>query len=127
MHEHLIIVVVVTVVIVIVVIVVVVIVIVVVVVVVIIVVIVVVVAVVIVDVVVVVVVVDAAIGEILLRLGRLAVVLGIMALWPRDGRGLTASLLHHGCMIPLLAIKFFARGAPCPDFLVSLHPFDWIE
>ena len=77
--------------------------------------------------VVVVVVVDAAIGEIVVEVRRLAVVQGIMALWPGDGRGLTASLLHHGCMIPMLAIKFFARGAPCPDFLVSLHPFDWIE
>ena len=46
---------------------------------------------------------------------------------PGDGRGSTASLLHHGCMIPLLAIKISARGAPCPDFLVSSHPFDWIE
>ena len=32
-----------------------------------------------------------------------------MALRPGDGRGSTASLLHHGCMIPLLAIKFSPR------------------
>ena len=32
----------------------------------------------------------------LVRLGRLAVVPGIMALWLVDGRGLTASLLQHG-------------------------------
>ena len=62
----------------------------------------------------------------LLSLVRLALVLGIMALRLRDGRGSAASLLHHGCMIPLLTIKFSSRGAPCPDFLVSSHPIDWI-
>ena len=51
----------------------------------------------------------------LLRLGRLA----------GDGLGSAPSFLHHGCMVPLLAIKFSVRGAPCPNFLVSSHPFDW--
>ena len=50
----------------------------------------------------------------MLRLGRLAVVLDIMPLRPGEEHGSTASLLNHGCMIPLLAIKFSARGAPCP-------------
>ena len=54
-------------------------------------------------------------------------VCGVCVERPGDGCGSTTSLLHHGCMIPLLAIKFSARGAPCPDFLVSSHPFDWIE
>ena len=63
----------------------------------------------------------------LLRLGRLAVVPGIMALWRGDGRGPTVSILHPGCMIPLLAIKFSASGALCSDFLVSSHPFNWIK
>ena len=58
----------------------------------------------------------------MLRLGRLAVVLDIMPLRPGEEHGSTASLLNHGCMIPLLAIKFSARGAPCPDFLVSSRP-----
>ena len=46
---------------------------------------------------------------------------------PGEGRGSTAPLLHHGCMIPLFVIKNPARGTPCPYFLVSWHSFDWIE
>ena len=76
------------------------------------------------------VVVAAAIGEVVVvevETVLLAEVLWIMASRLGDGRGSTASLLHHGCTIPLLAVKFFARCAPCPHFLVSSHPFDWIE
>ncbi len=76
------------------------------------------------------VVVAAAIGEVVVvEVGAvlLAVVPGIMASWLGNGRGPNASLLHHGFMIPMLAIKLSARGAPCPDYLVSWHPFDWIE
>ena len=63
-----------------------------------------------------------------MEVGGLAVVPGIVALRPGYGSGSTASLLHHGSMIPIaINIKFSARDAPCPDFLVSSHPFDWIE
>ena len=62
----------------------------------------------------------------LLRLGRFAVVLGIMELKHGDARGPITSLLQYGCMIPLLAIKFSVSGTPRPNFLVYSHPFDWI-
>ena len=71
-----------------------------------------------------------AIGEVVVEVGATCGIPGnhgIYALMYGDGRVSTASLLHHGCTIPLLAIKFPARGAPYPDFLFSSHPFDWIE
>ena len=74
--------------------------------------------------VVVVVVDDAAIGEIVVDGGAICGSPGNHGI---EARGSTASLLHHGYMIPLLAIKFSARGALCTDFLVSSHSFDWIE
>ena len=76
----------------------------------------------------VVVVAAAAIGEVVVEVGATYGSPGHRGIEaPRRANGSTASLLHHGCMIPRLAIKFSARGAPCSDFLVSSHPFDWIE
>ena len=79
-----------------------------------------------------VVVVVAALGVIVVEVGATCGSSGHHGIEARRrattvGRGLTASLLHHGCMITLLAIKFSMRGAPCPDFLVSSHPIIWIE
>ena len=63
----------------------------------------------------VVVVVAAAIDEVF-EAGATCGSPGHHGIEPGDGRWSTDSLLHHGCMIPLLTIKLSARGAPCSNF-----------
>ena len=53
--------------------------------------------------------------RLLLRLGRIVVVPGIVALRPggvgrKDGRSSTASFLHHGCMIAPRWLLSYPRG-----------------
>ena len=77
--------------------------------------------------VVVVVVVAAAIGEVVVEAGSTCGSPGTRGIEARRRAWVDRFSSAPWVLIPLLAIKFSVRGAPCPHFLVSSHPFDWIE